>query len=194
MRIAAVCVAASLAAAPALAVQGDKLIIGLAATQTEDQIEQGAPVNAKGTDRVSIYDVSLAYLMSPGFVLGLRYWNFEQNTSTTTDTGIVTSGYGPMLGFMHESGVFVTATYLLEPQKAYDPANTQSDVTYYGGTGSLFGVGYVKLLQSFGVGLMIQQSEVSYDKAKVGSGDETSLSGDWVDKSMYPYLQLFLLL
>lgn len=167
MRIAAVCVAASLAAAPALAVQGDKLIIGLAATQTEDQIEQGAPVNAKGTDRVSIYDVSLAYLMSPGFVLGLRYWNFEQNTSTTTDTGIVTSGYGPMLGFMHESGVFVTATYLLEPQKAYDPANTQSDVTYYGGTGSLFGVGYVKLLQSFGVGLMIQQSEVSYDKAKV---------------------------
>jgi hypothetical protein len=194
MRIAAVCFAASLAVPPALAAQSDKLIIGLAATQTEDQIEQGAPVNAKGTDRVTIYDLSLGYLMSPGFVLGLRYWNFEQNTSTTTDTGIVTSGYGPMLGFMHESGVFLTATYLLEPKKEYDPANTQSDVTYYGGTGSLFGVGYVKLLQSFGVGLMIQQSEVRYEKAKLGSGDETSLSGDWVDKSMYPYLQLFLLL
>ena len=175
---------------PAYAGRGQQFVLGLAGTQVEDSVEQGQPKNTKTLDRVTIYDVSLAYQFELGILVGLRYWNLEQNSHVSDDTGIVTSGSGPTLGYFHESGLLVTASYLFAPSKDFDPVGTYSDASYYGGYGTLLGIGYVKMLDNYGLGVTVGQSDMIYKKTKGGDGLERELSGRWKDHTMYPYLQL----
>lgn len=180
----------ALLAPPCLAGNGNHMILGLAGTQKEEIVEQGSPKNSKTKDRVTIYDVMLGYQFDFGLIVGARYWSSEKNTNLSNESGVITSGEGLTLGYFHESGVYVNAGYLIDPSKDYDPAGTKNDTSYYGGYGVLFGVGYVKMLGQYGLGVNVEQSDVVYKKFKGGDGIEQSLSGTWKDHGMYPYLQL----
>lgn len=168
--------AALFAAAPAEA-SGDKSYIAVAATRTVDESKADT---AEGLDEVLIVNATAAWVMPPGFSLGLKYFNFDRNEVTTT-------GYGPLIGFYHQSGFFVNAAYLYKPVKKFDKQNDDGYLEFKEGDGTVVDLGKVFEFGAWGAGVQVTYHKVNYKKAT--QRDATvKLTGSWWDSGTYPYL------
>jgi hypothetical protein len=144
------------------ALAADASFVSLAVTQTEDKITTEGD---EGTDQVTILNLSVGVGVGSGLVLGARYFDFSQDNEFLDSDKVVTSGWGPMIGYLHE--------------------------TFQGGNGYVIDLGKVwKVGNQFGVGLQLSKSHVGYEEVKSNDGKE-DLNGDWSDESLYPYLSLF---
>jgi hypothetical protein len=174
------------AAAPHARAEGDHSYLSIALTQTEDRSQADS---VKGKDLVTIINVTGAYVQSPGLTLGLKYFNYNQNGRTTESTGTVISGYGPLVGFYHQSGIYANASYLLFPTKVYDGDKGKAE--YSGGNGYVIDLGKAFEFSGWGAGLQVSYSKVTYKKYKARGQATDDLEGQWNDESIYPYLSAF---
>jgi hypothetical protein len=177
----------SLASARALAAGAGASFASAAVTRTSDV----AHVDGDKYERdITILNISAAYGMGSGFVVGAKYWDYSADDDLLSDDNLTLNGYGPMVGFMHQSGFYANVAYLLFPEKAYKAQGVTTKL--HGGNGYVVDVGHVwDVGSSFGVGLAVSQSHVAYEK-ETTAGTEESLSGTWSDDSLYPYASLFI--
>ncbi len=166
---------------------GDKSFVSAALTKTEDH---GVAAGSKSNDDVTIINVTGAFGMGSGFVLGAKYFNYSQDDAFLENANTVISGWGPLVGYYHQSGLFVNLAFLVQPTKEYK--TSAGKVTYDGGNGYVIEAGKAfELSSNVGVGVEVAQSHVTYTKSH-GSGASSNLTGgEWSDSSFYPYLTLF---
>lgn len=170
----------------AWAAGGDKSYVSAALTKTQDVSRADS---SKGEDVVTIMNISAAFAMGSGFALGLKYFDYSQDGKFLEDENLVIAGYGPMVGYMHASGIYANLAYLISPTKSYK--HDRSKTKYEGGNGYVLDVGKMwEFGSSFGAGVALSQSKVTYKEATT-DGTETDLDGEWSDSSFYPYLSFF---
>lgn len=175
----------------ARAAGGDQVYAGLTLTQTDatSTTSSNNGTQSKSRSVATLYSAMLGYRLSAGLMLGAKYWNATITSGNNGDTEVTTDGMGPMLGFLHESGIMVSAAYLMDAKKVVDSNLDALDATYSGGDGTIVTAGVVKVFNNaWGAGLLVEQSSVNYKKLKVGTAEEISLTGTWKDELMTPYL------
>lgn len=111
-------------------------------------------------------DFTLGYILSSGLALGLRY----DMTSTTTSPGSKTdnTGYGPAIGFYHDSGFFGLFSYLLSYEIKTDTGKTTGD-------GMSLDLGYIYRFGTFGLGAQLTWYSLVLKKSIDSAGNETTL-------------------
>jgi hypothetical protein len=171
----------------ALAASNEQNFVSLALTRTEDRsVTEGE----KGADDVTVINATLGFGMGSGLVLGGKYFDYSQDNEFLDDSNTSISGWGPLVGYYHQSGFFGSATYLVQPTKDYKTASGGKG-SFYGGHGYVVEAGKsFPISGSFAAGVQVTQSHVEYQKVK-GDGGEDDLEKEWSDTSLYPYLTLF---
>lgn len=176
---------ASLSGTTAFA-KGDKSFVSAAITKTEDE---SVADDSRGKDAVTILNLGAAISVGSGVAVGLKYFDYSQDGKFLDDENLVISGYGPMVGYMHDSGLYINAAYLFSASKTYKSGGSKST---FKGTGYVIDAGKIwDVGSSFGVGIAVSQSKITYKSATI-AGHEGDLHGEWSDSSFYPYLSLFL--
>jgi hypothetical protein len=185
MRSLAILALMGLLAAPAVAA-GDRSFVSVAASKvTDDSKVDGID----GKFDVTILNLSAAFGVGSGVVLGAKYFDYQVNGDVGQGDGTTISGYGPMAGYLHDgTGLFVNAAYLLFPTKAGSDQNGDK-ATFSGGNGYVIDVGKMfEVGKQFGVAVQLSQSNVTYKKLTDADGKTADLSGVWSDASLYPYI------
>jgi hypothetical protein len=187
MRRAALCAIflSLIAGAPSARADGDKSYGALAITKTDEasQTDQG-----KAEHAITVIDLGVGINAGSGLIIGGRYFDYSLDDKLLSDTGSTITGYGPMVGYLHDKTLlFANAAYLLGPTK--DIKSGAGTTTFSGGSGYLITVGKAfEINKSFGMALQVTQSQVSYKSVKDVNGTSTSLVGTWQDTSLLPYL------
>lgn len=168
----------------AMARGGDQSYVSLALTRTEDvAISDGD----KSEDVVTILNLSVGVGVGSGLAVGAKYFSYSEDYDS--DLTVEIKGYGPMIGYLHQSGFYANYAYLLWPEKVYDVDDDAA--TYKGGTGHVIDLGKVwDVGSSFGIGIGVSKSDVGYEEVE-SNGDEADLDGTWSDASLYPYVSFF---
>jgi len=162
--------------------------VSVSYTRTEDTWKAD---DTEATREVQIIGATAGYVQTPGVTLGGKYFQYTHNGDVTAsgEEGITASGWGPLVGFYHQSGIFLNAAYLVQPEKVYDDNN--GSARFYGGSGMTVDVGKAFELGGFGLGLQMTYSKIEYEKMKADGLDEQKLDGEWSDESVYPHLAFF---
>lgn len=159
--------------------------VALAATRTTNTTKQN---KNEYTAETQIIGAAAAYGISSGAGIGAKYFQYTESSDLSADYSVETTGYGPMVSFVHDSGVFGAFTFLLQPEKKFKLAS--AEVTHFGGQGYIVDIGKVFLLGDWGVGFQLSQSSVTFSKQKL-TGTETDLDGNYTDTSLCPLLNVF---
>lgn len=170
--------------------ESGKSFVTLALTKTTDE---SVAAGAHGKRDMTALSASGAFGVGSNFQVGLKYFDYSYDDSLLADTGTHISGYGPLLGFLHETGVYLQAAYLYQPTKEVKASNGHTK--FSGGSGYTLELGKVfEINKSFGVALQLTQSHVSYKEVNTSEAGRQDLAGDWHDESLYPYVAAFVFL
>ncbi len=185
MRLAPIALASALLGSSAFAAS-DQSFVALALTRTEDHaVAEGD----ESSDEVTIINATLGFGMGSGLVLGAKYYDYSNDSEFLTDDSTVIQGFGPLIGYYHQSGFFGAASYLYKPTKTYKTDN--GNVRYEGGSGYVLEAGKsFPVSSSFAFAVELVQAKTSYEKVK-GAGADDDLDKEWSDTSLYPYVALF---
>lgn len=154
------------------------------------QFKNGATTTT--TTTVTHYDFigGLGYKMDSGLYLGGTYtWLHEEQrveSNSTIETLEDNTGYGPTIGYIGENFYFL-GTYLIEPTDV--TGSPTSKVTYMGGNGYQFDLGYMFWINSqFGMGPQFTYYHAEFKKIKGSSGTETDLASTGSTTDLRPIL------
>jgi hypothetical protein len=183
---------ACLAAAPSARASDPKSYLELALTKTDEaaQSDQG-----KAEHAVTVFDISGGFSAGDGLILGGKYFNYgiddKLDGALNGEATTTIKGWGPMIGYMHPTLAYITATYLYQPEKDVK-AESGSTVVYNGGSGYAIALGKAfEVGKSVGLALQLEQAHVDYKTVTDPNGNQRSLTGTWYDQMLHPYVGVF---
>jgi hypothetical protein len=182
-----------LALLPLLAASGaraeaGKSFVSLMVTKTD---EISASDAGKAEHSITAFDFIAGFGLSDGIVLGGSYLDYGVDDNDNGDATTTIKGFGPMVGYLHPSLFYVTATYLYQPTKD-DRAGGNGDVTYGGGSGYVFRIGKAfEINKSFGLAVQLTQAHVDYKTVTEADGTQKNLGGGWYDQMLQPWGGVF---